>query len=207
MSLVLLFLLAVVLSGANGQPVKPPQWPSEFSLSLPPFLRFSYSFSQQAYELFINTLSPATWQSVGVSGTLLFDCSTSMRATVYSPYDDDFTQCLYGKSSIMPGCARDMFPVFWKDVALFGKTVLPSGQAVMVWNVTINEPAWPALTLSGYEAYKLYVETYHDDPLQRTPVGLTQDDLSIWYFDWTPSFNQTIVVPPTNCNPVVKLSL
>jgi hypothetical protein len=40
---------------------------------------------------------------------------------------------------------------------------------------------WPALDLSGYEIYKLYIETVAVNPTARMPIGLAQDNLYVWY--------------------------
>lgn len=103
------FILALVSTASihrNGVKVSAPtvpEWPLNFSISLPPFLEVKYSSGQQ-YEVFINTDSPKSWQSVGVSGRILFDCVSvcltvdcslvspqKVRSTIYDPFATTLT--------------------------------------------------------------------------------------------------------------------
>lgn len=54
------------------------------------------------------------------------------RATVYSPFANNFAQCQYAPSDIMPNCEVDMFPTMWKDVSYVGRTKLDNGRGILV---------------------------------------------------------------------------
>jgi len=209
---------AVCWQGSNRVP-SPPEWPLNFSLSLPPFLHVKSSYLQNQYEIYINTDSPKTWQSVGVSGRLLYNCNSKMRTTIFDPFGtqcteykkNGFTQCLFGSDPTMPTCVPNFFTNLWTNVSFYKQSKLNVGSQsipVNVWNVTIDEPNWPALNLAGYEIYTLYVETAESLSRMRKPIGLARQNLNVWYFN-IESWDQAISFapnPPSDCNPWSKLS-
>eukprot|EP01128_Nolandella_sp_AFSM9_P010915 TRINITY_DN762_c0_g1_i1.p1 TRINITY_DN762_c0_g1~~TRINITY_DN762_c0_g1_i1.p1 ORF type:complete len:232 (-),score=38.37 TRINITY_DN762_c0_g1_i1:60-710(-) len=207
-SLLCLLALVVALQVASSAPLVP-SWPEQVTFQIPPFLSFSSDGLSQ-YHLKINTLSPTSWKPAGVTGTILYNCATTTRYTIFESFGFS-DQCTVARTTRMPTCGSDMFPTMFKVNSPTPKLanlrqIDESSIPVYVWNVTINEDQWSGvLDLTGYEKYTTYIETRDPNPTLRSFVALGDGVDSLWYGKFSPFFEYLTHLNLGACKPTTGL--